>query len=121
MKELSERREFGKISLVRLRMKIVDKIEEFRKLKRSKSIVVIKLEREGESWDSEVVGWPLLGPPVEGKPTLRPIPGARLTQNGFVTFGSLDDALKLGREVNRQGDSAFWLADFRMKFVRRKR
>lgn len=121
MKELSERREFSKISLARLRMKIADDAGEFMGLRRSKSVVVIKLEREGESWDSKVVGWSLLGPLVEGKPTLRPIPGARLTQNGFVTFDSLDKALELGREINRQGDSAIWLADFRMKFVRRKR
>lgn len=115
--KLCERREFGSLSLARLRMKIASKKSEFKLLKKSKSIAVVQLERLGETWDSGVVGLSLLGPIVEGKPTQRPLPGAYLTQNGFVTFDSLEKALNLGREVNRQGDSAFWLADFHLEFV----
>ena len=118
--KVGEMKEFGRVDVKNLRMGIAEKEEELEKLRRGKSLVVIQLEREGESYDGRVVEWRLLGPRVRGKPSILPIPGALITQTGFTTFSSLDDAVELGREVNRQGDCAFQIASFHLKDIKRR-
>jgi len=83
-------------------------------LKDRRDLVVVKIgERIGDFRTHE-----LLGPPTEGKFVLYPsLPAALVVDNGFRAFSDFEEALHIGKEVNRQGGQPAWIATFKMKIL----
>jgi hypothetical protein len=111
--EIERNNGFHKIDVKNLRMTIAEKREELEKLKDQRSLVVIRLER---GVNGGVVLWRLLGPRVKGRPDVLPTPAAQIIDTGFTTFRDFDQAIELGREVNR-GDCGFQLASFQLENI----
>ena len=111
---------FSRVDVKTLRMLIADRLEELDRLRKEGSLVVIKLEKD-PSPGRGIVHWRLLGPRVKGRPDVLPLPGAQIGHTGFATFRSFDEAIGLGKEVNRQGDCGFQLASFQLKEINIRR
>lgn len=112
--QLKQRKKFAQIKIAKLHMDIAEKIEEFEleQIKNSKSLAVIMIN------DSfPVIERYLYGPMVEGKPGDYPLPGALLKHTDFKTFNSLERAIYLAKEINRQPQCAIQIAHFELKIL----
>ena len=95
-----------RLDLGRIDMTVAETEQECRALKERKRLVVLK---------KEDLGTQLIGRYVEGKPSIYPLKGALLSENGFKTFLAFESALYAAREVNRQAQCGATLATFRLK------
>ena len=112
-KQLLQRNEFDSVQIAKLHMDIVETKDELNKLKDCNSLVVIMIDDDlGHKYNY------LLGPIVDGLPDFGPIPGAFLKDTNFKTFDSLDKALYLAREVNRQAQCGAPIATFSLEYIK---
>jgi len=106
--ELSKREEIISVRLARLQMDIFGGDELCDILDTESLVVVMSNDESGDA---------LLGPFVEGIPILGRLPGAYICDTNFKTFDSLEKAIYLGTEVNRQAKSYAYIATFQLDFL----
>ncbi len=104
-----------RVTICKIDLEIAQSVKEFEKLK--VPIVVIRDES-----DSITPHWRrLCGPVVAGKYDLLPIPGAYLSDNGYVPFTgekAFENARDLVFQLNRQGDTPATIASYRLEQCR---
>lgn len=111
----SKREDCKGTKVARIGMKIAEDADDLKLLREEESLIVIMYAPENHR---------LIGPydPKKGAGE-SPLPGTRLTQNGFVTFvtsedkSAYDQAEYLASEVSRQGDSPATLATFLLEEI----
>jgi len=96
------------VRIAKLEMAIAETEEEIEQLENDNFVVIMRIEM---NWQ------PILGPYVEGRPFMYPLPGAYLTANGFTTYNSLERAMHQAREVNRQGGCGARIANLRLNYL----
>jgi len=106
--DLVKREDFSSVRLARLQMDVFD-TDELDDIVDTESLVVVM--SNDESGDT------LLGPFVEGIPIVGRLPGAYICDTDFKTFDSLERAVYLGTEVNRQAESKAYIATFQLDFL----
>ena len=109
-KALERRGIFGRTWIATVEMKIAETEQEIYSLKNKHNLVVIKRDPDGLIDE-------ILGPIVGKRPTLYPLPAARVIENGLKTFRSFEPALHVAKEVNRQAQQAIWVATFKLRIL----
>lgn len=119
-KEFEKERKI-KTSLAELEMKIAETDAEFHEFEAEESLVAI-MRRTDFGHDD------IYGPIVPGKSNDYPLPGAKLTNNGFKTFNTIKEgewsrsaferACYLASQLARQGDCSAAIATFDLKIIK---
>lgn len=122
MNKFQKRTKPVKVYIAEVHMRVAESVSELEEFRDKSGLIVIMKDYDDSFKKDE-----LLGPIVEGKNSLAPIPGARLTDTNFTTYTTknskgksgtpFERALYLLSEVNRQSQCGGTIATFNLRKI----